>query len=464
MWPVLVPVLVALVSGRYRIANSALGHDENATYSAAVRSVGEIWDLVLNIDGVIAPYYLFMHFWTGVFGTSELAMRAPSVLTVAAGIGIVAHLGRTLFSPSVGLVAGLILTVVPQLTRYAQEARAYGFAFFFAALSTLLLYRALQRPDWRRWAAYAAAVTLLGFSHVFALLLLGGHAITVLTRWYAGRDRALLRWMVVVGVAVLPTLPLVWLGLRQVDAQLNWIPPTTWETVAAAPGDLFRSAAAGLLVIGLALAVRRPDRQVTRELAWLAFLPPALLIAVSFAGSPVWVPRYTLFALAPLALLAAAALEGLRARTVGALALLLLVALPSQVQVRDVASHDGPDFRRLAAVIAKNAEPGDGIVYARLANWTLRVGVDRQLAGRAAPRDVLLTRSAVDIDHLSFEECADVAACIGETRRVWVVRRGMYGDPLTGIGPAEPVLRAGYSRVRTWTVTQGIVALYTIQR
>ncbi len=458
---VLIPVLVALVSGRYRIGASALGYDENATYVAATRTVGQIRDLAFTIDGVIAPYYLFMHFWTGVFGTSELAMRAPSVLAVAAGIGIIAHLGRTLFTPTVGLIAGLVLTVIPQLTRYAQEARAYGFAFLFAALATLLLYRALQRPTWGRWAAYAGAVVLLGLSHIFALLLLAGHAVAVLTRWYAGRDRALLRWLAVTAAAVLPALPLAWLGQRQAGAQLHWIPPVTWETVVAAPGDLFRSAAAGLFVIGLAFTARWPDRRLTRELAWLAILPPALLLAVSAAGSPMWVPRYAIFALAPLALLAATALQELTARTVGALLVLFAVALPGQILVRDVTSHDGPDFRRMANIVAAGAQPGDGIVYATPGNWTLRAGMDRQLAGRPAPRDLLVARSAVDVHHLGAEECADVAACVGTTPRVWVVRLGVRSDPLTGFGAAEPTLRADYRRTRVWPVTNGTVALYS---
>jgi mannosyltransferase len=458
---VLIPVLVALASGSYRIGASALGYDENATYAVATRTVGQIRDLALTIDGVIAPYYVFMHFWTSVFGTSEPAMRAPSVLTVAAGIGIVAHLGRTLFTPATGLVAGLILTLVPQLTRYAQEARAYGFAFLFAALATLLLYRALHRPTWGRWAAYAGAVALLGLSHMFALLLLAGHAIAVLTRWSAGRDRALLRWFAVAAVAVLPALPLAWLGHRQADEQLHWIPPVTWETVVAAPGDLFRSAAAALFVIGLAFTARWPDRRPVRELAWMAVLPPALLLAVSAAGSPLWVPRYAIYALAPLALLAATALRESTTRTVAALLTLFAVALPGQILVRGVASHDGPDFRRLAAVVAERAQPGDGIVYSTEGNWTLRTGMDRQFAGRPAPRDLLVARSAVDVHHLRAVECADVRACIGTTPRVWVVRQGVRSDPLSGLGVAEPTLRADYRRTRVWPVTNGTVALYS---
>ena len=50
---------------------------------------------------------------------------------------------------------------------------------------------------------------------MLALLVLSGHAFVVLSRWWTGRDRALLRWLVVTAVAVLPVLPFVYLGLTQ---------------------------------------------------------------------------------------------------------------------------------------------------------------------------------------------------------------------------------------------------------
>jgi mannosyltransferase len=488
--PATLPAVLMLVVGRYKLRNPTLGWDENATWIASQRTPGQIADLARHFDGVISPYYLFMHFWTAVFGDSEFWMRAPSLIAVAAGVGIAADLGRRLFSPSVGLLGGLLLVLVPQLSRYAQDARAYGLAFLFATLSTLLLYRALQRPSWLRWIAYAAVLTLVGWAHILGLLVLVGHAYTVGTRWWADRDRALTRWMVVTPIAVVPVLPFIYLGLTQRGGQLDWIPAMSWSQVWAAPGNIFGSAAAGLLLIGLAFAVRWPDGRVVRELTALAVLPPALLIAVSFVTSSLWVPRYVLFVVPAVCLLAAAALGGLKMgglkagglkagglkagglkagglnlravnlRAVTALVLLAAVAIPAQEDLRKPVSHMGADFRTVAGIIARDQQPGDVVVYGASGTWSLRAGVDYQLRGRAKPRDVLLSRPAAEVGQLGAVQCADQVACLGTSQRVWFFRQWQTGAPLSNAGPLTATLREKYRQARVWHATKATLVLF----
>lgn len=458
--PALLPGLLMLVVGRLRAGNPALGWDENATYLVSQRTVGEIIEQARHLDGVIAPYYLFMHGWTALFGTSELALRAPSLITVALGVALVGELGRRLFEPGVGLLAGLLLVAVPQLSRYAQDARVYGFAFLFAVLATLLLHRAIRRPGRGPWVAYAAAVTLLGLAHIIALLVLLGHAFVVFARWRRHRDGVLRRWLTGTALALLPVLPLVALGMTQRGDQLDWIKPVGWHTLATAPGEVFLSAAAALLIIGLALIARWPDRQLLAGLWVTAAAPPVVLLAASLLTSPVWVPRYVMFVLAPLALLAAVALRGMPLRAAVALVLLAAVALPAHLAARGPNSHHGPNFRAISRIIASQQQPQDGIVYAGAGNWSLRAGVDYYLRGTAAPRDVLLSRSAAEVAQLGARECADVAACLGATPRVWLVRMWQTERPLAGAGPAEPVLRARYRQIGAWRVSKGTVALY----
>ena len=438
--PAVLPTLAMLVAGRFRLRQPTLGWDENATWIASQRTGGQIVDLARHFDGVISPYYMFMHFWTAVFGDSELAMRAPSLLAVAAGVGVAGELGRRLFTPGVGLLGGLLLVLVPQLSRYAQDARAYGLAFLLATVATLLLYRAVERPGWGRWIAYGVLVTLVGFAHMLALLVLSGHAFVVLSRWWTGRDRALLRWIVVTGVALMPVLPLVYLGLTQRGNQLDWIPPMNQEQIWAAPGAIFGSAAAGLLVIGIALAVRWPDRQVTRELAVLATLPPVVLIAVSFVASSLWVPRYVLFVVPMICLLAG-------------------LAMPAQREVREPASHMGANFRAIAGIIEREQQPGDVIVYGTSGTWSLRAGIDYQLRGEQSPRDVLLTTPAAEAGELGAVQCADPVACLGQSPRVWFFRQWKTGEPVSNAGSLTGTLTSDYRQVQVYTATKATLVL-----
>jgi mannosyltransferase len=458
--PATLPAVLMLVVGRYQLRRPTLGWDENATWIASQRTPGQIAELARHVDGVISPYYMFMHFWTAVFGDSEFWMRAPSLIAVAAGVGIAADLGRRLFDPAVGLLAGLLLVLVPQLSRYAQDARAYGLAFLFATLSTLMLYRALQRPSWPRWIAYAAVITLVGWAHILGLLVLAAHAVTTGARWRTGRDRALIRWLVVTPIAVVPVLPFIYLGLTQRGGQLDWIPAMTPDQVWLAPGDIFGSAAAGLLLVGLALVVRRPERRVVRELAVLAVLPPVVLIGVSFITSSLWVPRYVLFVVPAVCLLAAAALRGLNPRALAALILLAAVAIPAQEAVRRPASHMGADFRTISRVIARDQRPGDVIVYGTGGTWSLRAGIDYQLRGREKPRDVLLTVPAAEVGRLAAVQCADPVACLGAAQRVWFFRQWQTGAPLSDAGPLTDTLRDEYREAGVWHATKATLVLF----
>jgi mannosyltransferase len=469
--PPVLPALIMLVVGGYRARNPSLGWDENATVIVSRRSLEQIFQLIRHTDGSIAPYYLSMHFWTDLFGTSEIALRAPSIIAMAVGVGLVGELGRRLFTPAVGLLAAVLLTTVPLMSRYAQDARVYGITFMLVMLSTLLLYRAVERPTWRRWCWYGLTVLLVGLAHILGLTMLAGHVFVVANRWRRGsvgqdpeRDgpdrRALARWFPVTGAALLLVSPLIALGLTQRDEQLDWIEPLTSTEVRAAPTDLFGTAAIAWLFIGLAILARWRDRRLLAELGVAAVVPPAVLIVASFVTNPIWVPRYVLFVLAPIALLAATAVARTPVRAVAVLGLVVAMAWPTQMQLRGPATHHGPSFREIAGIIAGNQQPGDGIVYGGPSNWSLRAGVDYYLAGKPAPGDLLLVRPAADVGRLGAQECTDTAACVGNAPRVWLIRLFRQPDPLADAGPIAPVLRSGYQRVRVWQISRGTVALY----
>src|SRR6185503_17177742 len=108
-------------------------------------------------------------------GTSDAALRLPSVLAAAGAVGVVGRLGTRLLTPLAGLLAGLLLAVVPAMSRYAQEARPYTMAMLAVALSALALLRATEKPSAWRFVAYGAAVALVGVMHLVALSIVLAH-------------------------------------------------------------------------------------------------------------------------------------------------------------------------------------------------------------------------------------------------------------------------------------------------
>ncbi|MFD2767316.1 glycosyltransferase family 39 protein [Micromonospora eburnea] len=174
------PALLTLAVTLTGIGHAQPWRDELATWSAAARPVSDLVRLAGTIDAATGPYYLLLHGWIALAGASPTALRLPSALAVAGAAALTARLGERLAGPRAGLLAGLLLAVLPSTSRYGQEARPYALTALLAVAATLLLVGALSRPTWRRWTGYGLVVAALGLSHLIALSLLAAHALVVL--------------------------------------------------------------------------------------------------------------------------------------------------------------------------------------------------------------------------------------------------------------------------------------------
>ena len=164
-----VPAVVSLALGLFEVGVPQLWRDELASWSAASRTLPQLWAMLHNIDAVLGIYYFGLHLWMTVFGDSATAMRVPSVIAMAGAAAVVGLIGRRLGGGLAGLASGLIFALIPSVSRYAQEARPYAFATFFAALATLMFLRAMERPGWSRWAIYAVVLGAAGAANLVAV-------------------------------------------------------------------------------------------------------------------------------------------------------------------------------------------------------------------------------------------------------------------------------------------------------
>ncbi|WP_035085777.1 glycosyltransferase family 39 protein [Catenuloplanes japonicus] len=537
--PGVLPGVLMLVTALISITGPGFSWDEVATADIARRTPAEIWALMWHIDAVLGPYYLAMHAWTALAGASETAMRLPQVIAMALAAGITGELGRRLFTPLTGLTAGLILVIMPNSFRYAAEARPYACSVLFSVLALLLLHGTLRRPAWWRWALYALSVLLLGLTHIVGVSVLGAHALIV-TR----RARPLLRpWAVSAALVLMLLVPLALLGSGQQSGQVAWIKPLSPAVLRRTPADLIGSAAAAWLLIGLALpavarlppvrAGRHPLPGTARHplpgtvrpapagLGALCVVPMAALAAYSLLVGPLWVPRYLLIVLPPLALLAAAGIvrgpfpartphqrepgsptaspdhgtpgadacrrtagpgADARRRTAApraagravpwarvrawaqvsvALVVLAGVAWPGQREQRADLAKKGSDYRALTRMIQDRDSAGDAILY-QDGNRALRAGVDFYYRGDPGrPVDVLLRRTAGQVAALTADEFPEVADRLDRVDRVWlVVASTGPEDPLIHKPRVAPVLRAEFRRAGLFTVHGATIAFY----
>jgi len=447
-WAVLaVPALAELVIGGYRLGGPAIWRDEIYTIDASSRSLNEIFALLRHVDAVHGLYYLLMHFVIAVLGTSAQVIRLPSLAAAIVAASVTALLGRRLArtvglpAPSfTGMLAGVLLAALPRTTFYAQDARPYALVMLCAVAATYLLVRAVadDRPGW--WAGYCAALVAAGAFNLFALLLVGAHAMTLLTV----RGRARWRhWLAAVAAAALALSPVIYYGYLQRGA-VGWLTRPGPHVLARLMASLAGSKTLAPLVAAIALCgviggwPHRGGRELTLAavaLPWL-LLPAAVLFAVSQLH-PVYSPRYVTVSLPALALLAAAGLSWLArvaarsplanigtwlawAPSVLIIALMGALLVGPQRAVRQPNSRHGTS--KVAAIIAVNERPGDAVLFVPSRQRAMTYAGP---AVWARLRDIALARSPAASASLAGTQVSPAVLTqrLTGVDRVWLVTR-----------------------------------------
>lgn len=444
------PAALAFAFVMWGIGVPSFWRDESVSVLAARMSFGELRELLAHIDTVHALYYLLLRpFASG----GEVAVRLPSALAVAGATAGITALGRRLSAPGswTGTYAGLVYALIPMVSRYGQEARSYALVSAVAVSATLVLLG--ERRS--RYVGYGLLVALLGWFHLYALLLLPAHALVVLRR-----RGEILPWLVSLAGAAALLAPLVYLASGQRDEQLFWLKtpdlaalaqfgveisggPVSWRDAATPP--LFLTLL-GLLVLlgtwyGSRPTVPASPGALPVSLAAVA-VPWALVpVALSFAISqvyPVYNPRYVMFVLPALALLAGAALASVPPRRVpvgvAVLAVLAVLSASAQLTVRGPANRPD-DLRTLAAELGAAERPGDAVLYMPERFWLF-----------------------VSVYGGPYEKLVPFKP---EAERVWLVSRRILGaewssDPRLaalkrGFVKAGPTRRSGAVRVTLYT-------------
>lgn len=445
IWPAL--LMVAL--GCYQLTRPELWRDELSSWSFASRPVPELVEIVRHSNASQLAYYLLLHYWIAAFGDSPMALRLPSVLAMAGAAACVTLVGRRLAGPRAGLLAGLVFALVPSISRFAQEARFYAFEVLVAMLATLLLLRAIEKPAWRRWVAYAVCIAVLGYVDLVALCLLAGHLAGVVIRWRQDRDRQL-AWFVPAALAgCLACLPMAIIGLGQASDQIGWIarPGLSLSAFSFFGRNLFYStaAAAALIIVGvLAWAVAwRTAAFVTS----IAIAPVVVVWAISQGPVSYFFPRYLLLTVGAWAILAGIALSKLDVRVaVAAVVVLGILGAGDQRVIRAPGAHSWAayplspgtgywDFSGAARIVADYVRPGDGIAYPASPNrWQMiDVGVgyylSRDVRASIMPRKVFVAQSAAEAGNVYSVLCPRPVACLAGAPRVWVLGSGIIRSP-----------------------------------
>jgi mannosyltransferase len=358
--PVALPALVLLsLFIRTRQIHAGFWIDEGISVGIAHEHWTSIPHL-LREDGSPPVYYMVLGLWIRVFGDSEAATHALSLVFGVACIPLGYVAGRAVFGRTTGLVLALIAALDPFLTYYAQETRMYELEAFLSLLVAWSYVEGILRGKRRFVPLLVVAATLLALSHNWGLFLWVGLATATVV---AARDRIRLFGVAALGAGVLyaPWIPTLLFQARHTGAPWSTRPNLHDLVLGAGAvlgGDasyLVLALVGGAVLVGVVKTNVGEERRIVLALT----LMTAGTIAAAFVSSqvsPAWTSRYFAVVFGPAALLAAQGV--VRAKRLGFAALVAAVFLWAGYLVH----NDKSNARGIASGVKPYLTPGELII------------------------------------------------------------------------------------------------------
>ena len=446
----------------YRLADDNLWCDEGISdLVSRQKTPARVMQAVVELDNHPPLYYLLLHGWRRIVGSSDFSLRLLSALLGTAAIPLLFAAGRDLFDDTAGLLAALLLAISPVALHYSQEARMYAMMMPLIAALILFSVRVFRKSDAVAVAGLVIVALVLPGTHFYGVpMVASALLVTGWSLWRRPALRSRLRLIAIIAiVTILACVP--WM-LAVIQKQLAFAASLP-HFARPGPGSVAavfarfltpvstinaRGLFALLTVVGgvvLLLVVswevneaddqthranssRLPSREAASWCLWFILGAVALIAAVGFVA-PFWVgTRVAAVIAVPLALLLGAAVAGAwrhgRRWQAGLLGALLIAQSMASAWVMH-ARPWRPDWEGLSRHLEAH-ERSDDIVLLVHGHWT-RPLFDRYYRG-------VLPSHGVDRD-LHHPDL--LRGIIDETRapegRIWLVMYHERESPLAEI-------------------------------
>ena len=369
-------IVAALVGLAFALRAPTLGRtywiDEGITVGIASHPIDQ-FPRLLRMDGSPPLFYVLLHFWMRLFGTSQAATHWLALIISLIAIPLAFWAGRDLFERKAGLAAAGLMATNPFLGWYSTETRMYTLVVVLAIAGLALVVRAVRDRHWRDGCGAVLVFAALLYTHNWGLYLFAVTATLVAALALARRDRRLV--LLVAGASALVVvlwLPWVPSFLEQArNTAAPWaIRPQIGDFFAdpsSALGGTLGFVVAPLLAAGAWWTCRRRsigDSQLARLLCAIGVLT-ALCGWVGAQIEPSWTVRYLAVIVAPLLMAAAGALAASHQGRVVVVATCLLLTGWSVIGVflpNSNAEYAKSNVAAVARAVAPRLAPGDVVV------------------------------------------------------------------------------------------------------
>lgn len=291
MLAALTVVAAVLLVQRFRLAAvEPLWFDEAWTLAIAATPDWRSFLHEARVDVNAPLYYGVMRLWTALAGASDLALRTPALLAVAAAgaLPLVRKVEGLSFDSRMGL-AGLLFAWWGLDVFLA--GRCYGLLLALSALQTLLFADLIRTPTLRRALIWSAAAALTILTHYYALILTAVQGITYLA---VHRRQAIRTWPA--ALAFLPAI--AWLVWHAPRLRAFGSGDVAWHAALRAkdvfvfaifsldPSAPLSGLAVALALVAAAVLARKAAADQPRHL-WIAAAASLAALAVALASGVV---------------------------------------------------------------------------------------------------------------------------------------------------------------------------------
>jgi mannosyltransferase len=457
-------VLVVAVGVLLRFwTRSALWLDEALTVDIARLPLHSL-HAALRQDGAPPLYYVLLHFWMKVFGSSNLGVRSLSGVISVATLPVAWLAGRRFGGRSFAWMVLLLVASAPFAIYYGTEARMYSLVMLLTACGYLALDRAVRAPRPGNLVATAVVSALLLYTQYWAVYLLATIGVWLLWQGWSkradpARRRGAQRSFLAVFVGALAFVPWVptfiyqsghtgtpWAAPANFAATINAVTGFTdnQATLSAAGSNQGRLLAVLYLLLaflGLFGAARDRwhvvldirTRPRGRPVAFVVVVTLGVAIAGGLIAGSGFSDRYAAVVFIPLMLLVALGLTTLAEPRVRAIVLLVAAVCGLAVGVQNV-NTQRTQATSVAAVLAADGRPGDIVAYC-----PDQVGpAVYRLTGPSRYTQITFPHRTVPdlIDWINYKRAVQAAspvafathleALAGSTHQIWMVWASNY--------------------------------------
>jgi hypothetical protein len=166
-------VLLAFGIRLYHLGDQGLEFDEAFSVQAAFRSLPDIITLLTTQEPHPPLFYSFLHLWYPVAGTTEFALRFPTVLANVLTVALLVRVADFFDWRGAGLVAATFIAINPYQVWYSQEVRMYTPVACFGLAAILFALRAWRDGRRRDLGLYVGFMLLALATHYYAIFLWG---------------------------------------------------------------------------------------------------------------------------------------------------------------------------------------------------------------------------------------------------------------------------------------------------